>query len=313
MFNLSRQHGRNRCSGFTLIELLVVIAIIGILIALLLPAVQAAREAARRSQCTNNLKQMGVALHNFQSANARFPAGAKWLRGAGGDIANGYGTSVFFELLPYLELASLHENYDQRQDITAGGNPSVAETFPAVFECPSNSQDMDDSIHTEYDWQAASYAAVMGPGRNGKFKDLEDSHCGDYSTDGILYPWSETKLKEIDDGLSHTLMLGERIYTPRSWVKGAWFSGSGPDKVCVCSAKNMAFPLNMNHDEICYEGCPGGTHIVFNDAYFSSMHPGGVNFVFADGSVQFVNESINFDLLGDLSTMDGKEPIGDVF
>jgi prepilin-type N-terminal cleavage/methylation domain-containing protein/prepilin-type processing-associated H-X9-DG protein len=300
---------RRERAGFTLVELLVVIAIIGILIALLLPAVQAAREAARRIECANHLKQMGLALHNYHTAFGLFPPGASWLQNSGG-----YGAGVFLYMCPYLEQQSLYEEYEQPYNLYDLDNPEVGRRIPPDYRCPSASGSRTDNNDKAQDWIPTDYVGVMGPGRDNDFEDLEDSHCGDYSTDGVFYPYSDTRIDDILDGSSNTLVIGEKLHAPRCWVKGAFEQGSGESrKVCVFSCKNIAYPINSEAAELCYE-CSGSgyTRILFNDIYFESKHPGGAQFLYADGSVHFVPETINFDVFGDLATKAGGEVPKDV-
>lgn len=133
-----------RRGGFTLVELLVVIAIIGILVGLLLPAVQAAREAARRMQCSNNLKQLGLAIHNYESAIKRLPPGGLHIRdGFGADSSStSWGPNWLIMLLPYVEQAPLHARYNQASRF-ARDNPAVVGTKVPTFACPSDAQDVD--------------------------------------------------------------------------------------------------------------------------------------------------------------------------
>ncbi len=289
--------------GFTLVELLVVIAIIGILIALLLPAVQAAREAARRLQCANNLKQIGLAAHNYHAAHLMFPPGALMPQ-----IGNRASAGWHVSILPYIEGGSLaHGLKDSLHDVNEPTIAALRDIAVATYLCPSATAVQSDAG----DGAATHYFGVTGPGRNGHVKNLEMAHCGNMSTDGILYAGSEVRIADVRDGTSNTLFVGERVYLMRPWTHGAWWHGSPETKFCVYSAKNIRWPLNTSTDDVgCYvfapsPGCPGT--VVFNDLMFASEHPGGVQFVFADGSVHFLSETIEFSLFGDLATKAGGE------
>lgn len=287
--------------GFTLVELLVVIAIIGILIAMLLPAVQAAREAARRMSCSNNLKQIGVALHNYHSAMKCFPPGA--LGSATADV-----TGIHVILLPYLE-QTIGEDIESLKSVYYGDliNYFATLEMPAL-QCPSDSHQVPDPNYPE--GATTNYVGIMGPGRNNEFVP-GDVQCGGYATDGAFYPWSKVRIGDITDGSSNTIVFGERTYQLRIWPRGAVLTGT---KSCVASAKNMVHEINADPSEWCYSLNPadcGRTGITckFNDLFFGSNHPGGAQFVLGDGSVQFLTETITVELLGDLATIAGGEAI----
>ena len=304
--------------GFTLVELLVVIAIIGVLVALLLPAVQAAREAARRMQCTNNLAQIGLALHSYESARTMFPPGGRW-----GDGSNVYGLSLHAILLPYLEDASYHDIIDP-SDMHALVNLELGRTaMPAVFGCPSDPERFRD-IMTVAEGTAgllsSNYAGV-----NGAVVDPVDLDSylptggseGWVATNGLLYPMSEVKAKDVTDGLSHTLALGERINNLRGWLKGASYEQSPTTELGTFSSKNVTYPINADPILFCYamiEGqsvsaCPDtpGRTCKFNDLYFGSYHPGGAVMVQADRSVGFLNENISLPVFQAMATANGGE------
>ena len=143
----------------------------------------------------------------------------------------------------------------------------------------------------------------MGPGRDGDVVELEQSLCGNQATDGPFYPWSSTRIRDIQDGSSNTLAVGERLYELRVWTRGACDAGH----ICVASAKNVVWPINSDPDVVCYNDCPAGRTCLFNDLCFGSRHPGGAHFAFADGSVHFVSETINFETYEHLATIAGGE------
>jgi len=185
--------------GFTLVELLVVIAIIAVLVALLLPAIQVAREAARRTQCTNRLRQIGLAIQNYDSAHQRFPPGSTMKTQP---LRRGLSWQSF--VTPYME----EQHRSGHIQITTLSCPSNPITYTST----------GGSIPT-YD---AHYIGIMGAGRLGQVKELSFDKCGNYYTDGIFYPLSHTRVKDITDGISHTLAVGERVFQIEAWTYGAF-------------------------------------------------------------------------------------------
>jgi prepilin-type N-terminal cleavage/methylation domain-containing protein/prepilin-type processing-associated H-X9-DG protein len=287
---------RIRCPrrGFTLIELLVVIAIIAVLIGLLLPAVQAAREAARRAQCVNNLKQMGLALHNYHDALGAFPmsyaARAKFVDGAT-DTAPGWGWTTM--VLPQMEQSPIFNSVNFVLAVEAPQNTTVIRSQLTAYVCPSDItsgpfQVLDGSTpgNALTTMTPSSYAACVG-------NDLTDATTGlnnDGLGNGVMFRNSGIRLAGITDGSSLTIMVGERAWAN---VKGVW-AGVITNGTTRRGAMNRC-PLT---GALFYPAAPlvqAHGHLMNTDTDedgglddFSSLHPGGANFVFADGSVRFL-------------------------
>jgi prepilin-type N-terminal cleavage/methylation domain-containing protein/prepilin-type processing-associated H-X9-DG protein len=293
--------------GFTLIELLVVIAIIAVLISLLLPAVQSAREAARRAQCVNNLKQLGLATHNYIDGNGVFPIGTfkKSLNADGspppGDLAASkcsgrHEHSILVRLLPYFEQAQLYNAFNNAIHYSDIPNATVQATGVSTIWCPSDgsiSGALDFTDFT-YGMRFTSYKGNAGtwfsPGR------YQDSDCvGSLfgtligQANGVYNFYSKTTLASISDGTSNTMLMGE----------AAWGKLNKGDEVCWAwwdsgnygdSMYTTLYPLNPFNKV----GDPTAFGIN-TDLYVSaasSFHPGGSNFAFCDGSVRFIKDSI---------------------
>ncbi|MDZ7616766.1 MAG: DUF1559 domain-containing protein [Patescibacteria group bacterium] len=300
--NQNSKRGDGGPRAFTLVELLVVIAIIGILIALLLPAVQAAREAARRMQCSNNLRQIALALHNYHDAMKCFPSVGTtfWDTGT-------MELSWLYPILPYMEQTSVYEEMKKAPNAYHG---TLSKQVAPAFVCPSDGRNEFDYISLSAEQRTANYNAVMGPGRDGKTLGSGSLPVGYAATDGIIYMYSKTRIGHIKDGTSNTLLTGERIADLRLWSKG-WMDKANPT---VFQGKNLTWPMNTDPAVLCYrhttkpDGCPGESQSMgFNDIDFGSRHPGGAQFGFADGSVHFLSEAINFETYQDLGTRDGGE------
>ena len=300
--------GDKRRSAFTLVELLVVIAIIGVLIAMLLPAVQAAREAARRMSCCNNLKQLVVALHTYESTYEVFPPGG---------YKEGNQLSWHSRVLPYLEQKSLYEKVDWASTYGVILNELYDEQVP-MFWCPSVAGDdarrgiwascyrNNKYAYTKhYDGVAGPYDGdPNGPYAHINGRDLHTS-CGGssdrrgWALGGILYVDSKVTLGDITDGTSHTLIIGERCRGETSWIAGV---SNRIDWPCDSAAmKNLEFEINSDIEDVLSGDNVG------NSRPFGSFHPGGANFAFADGSVQFMNESTSLYTLWAMASRAGGE------
>jgi prepilin-type processing-associated H-X9-DG protein/prepilin-type N-terminal cleavage/methylation domain-containing protein len=264
----------HRRSAFTLVELLVVVAIISALIALLLPAVQAAREASRRTHCMNNLKQLGTALQLHHDAHQAFPEAAL-LHHSQHQMSVSWRVLV----LPYLEQEAALEWIAPLPD---GGATRWDVPMPPSYRCPS----------MPYDEVRAHYAGVSGAFLGNQRIDLEDQDCGDVYTNGLYYPGETTRFSQIEDGSAQTLAVGERTTIARTWLQGATWRGTPIQRICTGAAKVIRFPINHNP----------ATDLPLNHWNFGSEHPGGAHFGFADGHVEFISEAIELPVLQHLAT-----------
>jgi prepilin-type N-terminal cleavage/methylation domain-containing protein/prepilin-type processing-associated H-X9-DG protein len=277
---------RPRPGGFTLIELLVVIAIIGVLISLLLPAVQSAREAARRVQCTNNLSQIGLAMHSYIATHEVLPPGAVDPTSPVLSQPKGYHHNWISQVLPFMEQRGVYNALNFDHGVYEGANSTARATTMRTLLCPSD----------------------PGPGRNpeppssyaGCHHDVEAPIAAD--NHGLLFLNSAVILEEILDGSSNTLLVGER----RLEADLGWASGTR------ATLRNTGTPINPTR-MAGRVGAPAATPPAPNFVGgFSSYHPGGANVVFGDGSVRFLKDSIDAVILGRLGNRgDGEVIDGD--
>lgn len=300
-----------RRRGFTLIELLVVIAIIAVLIALLLPAVQQAREAARRSACRNNLKQLVLALHNYESTYRLLPPGYLHKRDPAGSAANQMGFSWGTMILPQLEQQNLYNQFDCHVPVFAAINLPARESHLAVFLCPSDGDSdgqfvvRDPAVTPVERYAAASYAANWGPAS--AVVNLDDTPL---QSRGVFYRNSSTRFRDITDGLSNTLALGERTNGP---IPGAATAGGHASFETAWSAavRDVADPADDHGHMVLFEtqfrpNQPGG-----DDKGISAPHEGMSLFALGDGSVRSISENIDAGLYNALGTRNGGEVMGE--
>ena len=281
-----------QAKGFTLVELLVVIAIIAMLVTLLLPAVQAAREAARRTQCQNNLRQIGLAVANFADVRAEtLPMGR--------DGTEHYAVSWAFRILPFLEDASVHESFIEGTKVEDIKNAAAMRSAIPSYICPARRgpgelvdfDNNDSATQTPRSAAPGDYAASAGPfaqyGNNGE-KDPQES--------GVIYTRSKVQLRQVSDGTSKTLLVGDRHVIPRGTTgrKGfedydrgdtAFLSGDNPWTIFGATAPG--FPTSKFDTNIDKFGSDHATQIA--------------QFVFLDGHVKVIDYSISatvFHLMG---------------
>jgi len=295
-----RPHRPRRPSGFTLVELLVVIAIIGILVALLLPAVQAAREAARRMSCTNNMKQVGLAIHNYHDTFKSFPPHS----------LNSNRLAWTVHILPFIENQPLYDQFDFNAFYNQAPNYDLGLVAVSVYHCPSskskrasigNGGEAIGGVGTF----TTNYYGVMGPkGTNpitGAAYDFRNvGPHGGFAENGFFKQNDSRKFSHILDGTSNASIIGEISWDDRGGNRTRyrlWPRGHQQDQ-WNAPAKNVANQINSDQTG------------VFNDMSFGSNHPGGCHFIMGDASVQFVAETIDFATYLGVASIDGGEPQG---
>ncbi len=309
--------------GFTLVELLVVIAIIGILVALLLPAIQAAREAARRSQCNNNMRQLGIAIHNHVSSKKTLPSGGEGTRWTPGDIGTGFDMhSTFTQLLPYLEETAATGLFDLKfpyNDKDHPNNQLAAKTQVAAFRCPTNSiVQADPAGYGGTDYMPTVYTDIHPTTGLRDAATASDRHS---RADGAL-ALGQVNISKIVDGTSKTIAIAEDAgrnfetiepftlskyddivniaddaKTPSGkrainrWAEPDTGNGvSGPPNSVAGAIKSVI--NNNSSPEGGPEDCKWSTNNCGPNDEIFGFHPGGVVAVFADGSAHFISDDI---------------------
>ena len=320
MARFIKQSGRR---GFTLLELLVVIAIIAVLIGLLVPAVQKVRAAAARTQCQNNLRQLGLALHNYHDNYGKFPPGAVGPRpgvaGTSGYVAHGLGSY----LLPYLDQEPLARKYDQNVSWNHSSNQPAVNTQLSVWQCPSAEPNriQDGSLDTvkpppgtPFIGKAAcgDYAGMGRVDAELARRRLIDPPSGPRDEDGHyegVFPINRTtRLIDIQDGTSRTILMAECAGRPHLWqgrkrVPDGWLTG-GP-----WASRGLLWGRGASADGTAFFGeCAINCT---NDREVYSFHSGGANVVFADGSVRFLSVGLSIRILAALATRAGEEVVAD--
>lgn len=339
-----------RRSGFTLVELLVVIAIIGILIALLLPAVQQAREAARRIQCVNNLKQIGLGLLNHEDTHGDFPAGRQACDNDAsvalyceeeiserGNQMSMAGASLFVHILPYVEEQALFDQLSPNEvplwapNITWPlGEPGVQEALgirPEGYACPSDGElqlvpEYQHGVSIRIPTSTGSYAGSMGtcgPGEFGNFwcgdvRDLQyDSTLrfrGKFENNGIFMYRRRLKARQVTDGLSNTIFVGETIDGHTASQTNIWTNGNRGQSSLRSTTYPMNYPLSIDNGSGLWENASKTER---TNAAFGSKHPGGSNFAYGDGHVSFLPETIDQLIYQQISSRNREEVISESF
>jgi prepilin-type N-terminal cleavage/methylation domain-containing protein/prepilin-type processing-associated H-X9-DG protein len=294
--------------GFTLIELLVVIAIIAVLIGLLLPAVQRTREAAARMKCANNLKQIGLAMHNYHSAQGCFPAGfnSRALTTNGDSLGPGWGWAAY--LLPYLEQDAIRNRIDFTRDIADPVNASIRVTSIKGFLCPSDApKGLTFTVPSSSGGSICDVAFANYVGLGGIFEVTDNP---DVNT-GVLLRNSQYRVADITDGTSSTLMVSERQskHGPMTTWTGAVTNSINPPVNPGYDDEGPATLILMNIGEPADARTPNNPLDHVEDP--CSFHIGGINALFCDGSVRFVRDSIDPFTWSYLGTRAGGEVLGD--
>lgn len=295
---------RIRRTGFTLVELLVVVAIIALLMALLLPAVQKVRAAADQMRCGSNLRQLGLALHQYHNDRGKFPParilGPFTEMGVNTNIEHGWA----YFLLPYVEQDSLFLQYDYTLDWRHPNQAPVREKYLSVMMCPSAERRELDRFTDIYGWMAA-------PGDYTTIMRIEDAlvnlglveSTGDLR--GVLNSNAQTEMKEIYDGTSHTLLLVECAGRPILYMQRNAFPEIRVRGGGWADSRN-AFSIQGSQ----FDGTVGGGPCPMNctnDREIFSFHAFGANFLFADGSVSFLSRNISMRIIANLVTRNGGE------
>lgn len=316
--------------GFTLVELLVVIAIIGILVGLLLPAVQQAREAARRMQCSNNAKQLSLACHNYESTFRSFPAGGivSYTPAATAALTNANFCTTALDrtqapwtvlILPYIEETQRYNQFDFTKTFTGSSNiPGQAPNSNlfsqnlSKYQCPSD----PNSVSTINN---SNYLGVQGGGpATGAGSAPCSTQAGQrvFFRNGIIYLNSNTRMADITDGTTNVFLVGESRYMPTpnmraDGIHAGWSSSLKADNTFAVPLTFSAAVLQINAQKECAPGVADCFNFV--SRIFGSRHTGGCMFGMADGSVQFVSENIDITVYRQSAVRDDGLPVGSIF
>jgi prepilin-type N-terminal cleavage/methylation domain-containing protein/prepilin-type processing-associated H-X9-DG protein len=318
--------GQRPRSAFTLIELLVVIAIIAILIGLLLPAVQKVREAAAFLQCKNNLKQMGLALHSYHDAIGTFPSGHVELKDSAGAFQ--YYVNWAISLLPYLEQDNLYRQYNNAIPNQDPGNQAFRTTYVAVYTCPVDPRAKQvigpetlapsggGQPNPPYLYMAGSYRCMTGQGDlsttntyGGYWNEVQTARNanpngrGAFHGDGLSGLQPE-RMASVTDGTSNTIFFGEH-HTKTHFTRGPFWADSFNlySKGATWADANITAAV-MQAD---YDKCASQVNANYCKYGWGSLHTGGINFVFGDGSVRSLPKTIDYRVFIALSTVAGGE------
>ncbi len=313
--------------AFTLIELLVVIALLGLMVVFLLPAIQQARESSRATACRNNLKQIGLALHNFESTQGYLPKGTEGRFDRNLSPAPMYGLSWWAQALPFLEEAGLADRLDR-----AGSNPgyvqvnshngNAANDFaPAFWFCPSSPVEKF-VFPSGYRIAAPSYSGISGATNENGFPEQRVSRCcrseGQISAGGLLIPNAVIRVRQITDGLSNTLLVGEQsnyCYTEtgqpirtaaafvNGWLTGTRALGVPPNYGDWLSPSYNIATVRYGLNERRYD-LPGIYENIGANNPLTSPHLDVVNLLYGDGSVRALSDSMDIHVLKSLATRD---------
>lgn len=307
---------RDYCKGFTLVELLVVIAIIGILIALLLPAVQSARESARRTQCISNLRQLSIGLLNYESGHGTFPNGFEYQEGSDPAEIIDFGPNWAVLLLPFIEQQTVYDQFDFSSDISDRVNEVPRSTRLSTMLCPSDGERNTPLmiLGRRGLWARGNYAANAGNGPLllGHVWGIYGPKSGGWRNPmrrGVIAPNVAATLKSITDGTSNTMMLAEvRAGVKNADERGVWaigaagssmlfYHGTGGDangpNACNRDADDVRGPKRVDESLYLDECMPDffGSDQA-DQATARSQHPGGVVIGLADGSAHFISDDI---------------------
>lgn len=285
--------------GFTILELIVVLAILAVLFALTLAAIQRARDAANRTTCMNNLRQIGLGLHHYHDSLHRFPPGVSYRSGADAQPFMGWPT----RLLPYLGQGDLWRQAEEafRRDKIFWMEPhsQVRSTVVSTFSCPADGRTLEPAVRGRYRIGLTSYLGVEGTNQ--------------FLRNGVLFMDSRVCLDDVQDGTSHTLAVGER--PPSSdLVYGWWYAGWGQgqdgslDSVLGANEVNVFTGLGSGCPRGPYQFSPGSVGNYCDAFHFWSPHSAGANFLFADGSVRLMSYAAERQIAA-MATRAGREPV----